>query len=578
MGSSPRPRAMSPPDKPVIDPMRASTGTMQLSASYNEPYDPHTSRHGHSSSQSTADVSYANSYEPRLSRSQRLEAHPVSSTYRSPDQSTTKLRTEYAIRPRQRSSTTSAADGRHPPLRVTVSPSVPHRGSPIITPSYNRSSSPWTADPGYLVPASPHHGHRRLYYTNDGRLTRPRGRHGEYHTESGNRRRYPASRGFRKDEDIDDWDAYSYTKPEEWFGENSVDRLGRGRGYRHSRPLSLTGTEDHSSWMLKKEPRAHGPPPSQRGFDKLDARTRRSTYDSDRESTGSQPSYRVPVSLHQDWDDGYYSSYRDGHHDDGHRHRRRRHHHHHHHDSHDDDYRSLRGHSHTGSASESVAGTGLGTAVMASGYESDWADYPYGYDYTKHRSRSRRPARRHGTEADAYTSDDDLRAYQHETSARRESPSSNESPPEAQRTRRTSRSRIPVPDGHSSRQVSSSSQEDIKKPNDSNSPKESEPQIKSILKTPRDKFPEEPNPVREGVAPLKDAHKKGIPPDARWTKIDRRLVNPAALKAGKERFEDRPEYVIVLRVLSKEEIQAYAIKTQEIRGNSGRIPPFLLTG
>lgn len=135
-----------------------------------------------------------------------------------------------------------------------------------------------------------------------------------------------------------------------------------------------------------------------------------------------------------------------------------------------------------------------------------------------------------------------------------------------------------MPDGHSSRQVSSSSQEDIKKPNDSNSPKESEPQIKSILKTPRDKFPEEPNPVREGVAPLKDAHKKGIPPDARWTKIDRRLVNPAALKAGKERFEDRPEYVIVLRVLSKEEIQAYAIKTQEIRGNSGRIPPFLLTG
>lgn len=89
---------------------------------------------------------------------------------------------------------------------------------------------------------------------------------------------------------------------------------------------------------------------------------------------------------------------------------------------------------------------------------------------------------------------------------------------------------------------------------------------KGILKRPKDRFPEDPNPVREGVAPLKDAHSKGIPPGARWTKIDRRLVNPSALEAGNERFEERSEYVIVLRVLSKEEIQAYALKTQEIRG------------
>ena len=65
---------------------------------------------------------------------------------------------------------------------------------------------------------------------------------------------------------------------------------------------------------------------------------------------------------------------------------------------------------------------------------------------------------------------------------------------------------------------------------------------------------------------MKDANKNGIPPTARWTKIDRRLVNPAALEAGNERFEERPEFVIVLRVLTKEEIQAYALKTQEIRG------------
>ncbi|EED18570.1 conserved hypothetical protein [Talaromyces stipitatus ATCC 10500] len=88
---------------------------------------------------------------------------------------------------------------------------------------------------------------------------------------------------------------------------------------------------------------------------------------------------------------------------------------------------------------------------------------------------------------------------------------------------------------------------------------------RGILEPPQAKFPEEPNPVHEGVTPLKDALEKGVPARARWTKIDRRLVNPAALEAGLERFEERPEYVIVLRVLTKEEIQAYALKTQEIR-------------
>lgn len=122
----------------------------------------------------------------------------------------------------------------------------------------------------------------------------------------------------------------------------------------------------------------------------------------------------------------------------------------------------------------------------------------------------------------------------------------------------------------SSRQASGSSQDENKRSSESpTSPKEGgshQTQLKSILKQPREKFPEEPNPVREGVAPLKDAHKKGIPPGARWTKIDRRLVNPEALEAGQERFEKRSDCVIVLRVLPKEEIQAYALKTQEIRG------------
>ena len=89
---------------------------------------------------------------------------------------------------------------------------------------------------------------------------------------------------------------------------------------------------------------------------------------------------------------------------------------------------------------------------------------------------------------------------------------------------------------------------------------------KGILRQPREKFPEDPAPVREGVAPLKDAGKKGIPPNARWTKIDRKLVNPEALDMGNERYEERIDYVIVLRVLTKEEIEQYAKKTQEIRG------------
>ncbi|KAF2162790.1 hypothetical protein M409DRAFT_68793 [Zasmidium cellare ATCC 36951] len=88
---------------------------------------------------------------------------------------------------------------------------------------------------------------------------------------------------------------------------------------------------------------------------------------------------------------------------------------------------------------------------------------------------------------------------------------------------------------------------------------------RGILKKPTDKFPEDPNAVREGVAPLKDATKKGIPPGARWTKIDRRLVNPEALEAAHERFEERLDCVIVLRVLTKEEIQKLADRTREIR-------------
>ncbi|SMY22529.1 unnamed protein product [Zymoseptoria tritici ST99CH_1A5] len=94
---------------------------------------------------------------------------------------------------------------------------------------------------------------------------------------------------------------------------------------------------------------------------------------------------------------------------------------------------------------------------------------------------------------------------------------------------------------------------------------EEERRPKGILKKPTAKFPENSDNIREGVAPLKDATKKGIPPGARWTKIDRRLVNPEALEAAQERFEERLDCVIVLRVLTKEEIQKLADRTASIR-------------
>ena len=89
---------------------------------------------------------------------------------------------------------------------------------------------------------------------------------------------------------------------------------------------------------------------------------------------------------------------------------------------------------------------------------------------------------------------------------------------------------------------------------------------KGILRQLTQKFPEDPNPIREGVALLRDS-KLGerIPLEARWTKIGRQLVNPEALEEAKERFEERPDCVIVLRILSKEEIEKLAHRTEEIR-------------
>ncbi|PYH48939.1 uncharacterized protein BP01DRAFT_288649 [Aspergillus saccharolyticus JOP 1030-1] len=603
MGPAVRYRPMSPNGSRMMDPMRASTGTVQLSSSYN-PYDL-TNRPTHSSYHS--DVNYIPSYEPRSARESRLEAQPISSTtYRDPGHSTT-LRTEYAIRPRQRSNTASAVEIQYAPNRYDTSASPLSRASPVIVPGHHRSPSPQRTQERYVVPASSHRHHRRHppsstdYASDTGRrdlkdrMTMARIPHNAYPAyEHSPRWRYPPTGGLKKGEDIDDYHAYSYTNPREQFEKDSAARMRRDqRGHPRDRPLSLTGPDD-PQLQLRKESRALGPPPSQRGFDRIEhgGRGRRSTYgsaDSDVESSNSRrrSSQIVPVSLHQDIDEGY-SSYRSEHED--HRHRRRRHRRHvDERYSHDD--RSSR--KSLSKASVISGSTGLGTAVL--GYPDDFddglsprtdrhrsRDRSAREDENKphhSRSRRRRSRRRDESDSDSYTSDEDLKQYRREPSAHRRRDGSDASASSSDRgsqylivnrtPRHRSQSRRRTEDASAkdgSRPERLSSPEEQKRPEPAAAKDQEPPAPKGILKPPRAKFPEEPNPVREGVAPLKDAHKKGIPPGARWTKIDRRLVNPAALEVGRERYEERSEYVIVLRVLTKEEIQAYAVKTQEIRG------------
>lgn len=59
--------------------------------------------------------------------------------------------------------------------------------------------------------------------------------------------------------------------------------------------------------------------------------------------------------------------------------------------------------------------------------------------------------------------------------------------------------------------------------------------------------------------------KSGVPPDARWTKISKNLVDARVLDDSNERYKEVTNEVVVFRVLTKEEIYHYAIKTQESR-------------
>lgn len=92
-------------------------------------------------------------------------------------------------------------------------------------------------------------------------------------------------------------------------------------------------------------------------------------------------------------------------------------------------------------------------------------------------------------------------------------------------------------------------------------------ETRGILRRPTEHFPEHPHFPREGVAPLASVP-RDVPRDARWTQIARQLVDPEALILGNERFEERQDHVVVLRVLTMEEMTQYALVTARLRGKT----------
>ncbi|KAF2181759.1 hypothetical protein K469DRAFT_691838 [Zopfia rhizophila CBS 207.26] len=76
---------------------------------------------------------------------------------------------------------------------------------------------------------------------------------------------------------------------------------------------------------------------------------------------------------------------------------------------------------------------------------------------------------------------------------------------------------------------------------------------------------DEDDGIRHPRPTTPEVGEQSIPANARWTKIDRRLVNAQALEEAGERFEEREGAVIVLRVVPRENIMRLAERTREIR-------------
>ncbi|ORY02187.1 hypothetical protein BCR34DRAFT_88313 [Clohesyomyces aquaticus] len=100
-------------------------------------------------------------------------------------------------------------------------------------------------------------------------------------------------------------------------------------------------------------------------------------------------------------------------------------------------------------------------------------------------------------------------------------------------------------------------------------------EINSTLDLAREPVDNLDDPKEPSSLNVRSSIGKEIPPDATWTKIDRRLVNPEALQEAKESWEERDDCLIVLRILTHDEIQKLADRTREIRleremGNGSR--------
>lgn len=67
-----------------------------------------------------------------------------------------------------------------------------------------------------------------------------------------------------------------------------------------------------------------------------------------------------------------------------------------------------------------------------------------------------------------------------------------------------------------------------------------------------------------------DSRGRDIPLDAKWTRIKRSLVSPAVLEKAHVRYEARPDFVAVLGVLTRDQIEEFARQSAEVRSSRGR--------
>lgn len=518
-------------------------------------------------------------------------------------------KTGYATRPKGR---TSSDSGRRPlNLLAAASPSrqsPPHSG-------HDKSRAPqdyyYYADDNsgrYVIPASSKRSKYRTSYSGgerDGRSKKGSKDKNDSSKNSGS----SGTRGPKKNSPVlatnnpseaDIYDGYSYTNPREQFYRDSdlIDDYRREKGKRKERPRSLAGGDLYSP-QPKYDPWKAGPPRPTGGVDHPSQEDYRMGHDRntngrhrDADAGGRWPSQRNPVALHQQGDsvpsghgnsDVYDSSgYRIRHDEDGtvvvvedkpyHNNRRDL-----------EQYPNRSFNDRRESASVSPDDGYNNRRYPKSDRDAYGRDAPTssGAEGRRHLDRTYeypREIRRHASDTEQESSEEDDDNYRHRRKDRRPADSRDWSP-NRRRERYSDDSQDDRPHFQTNKEgkkepvvtnstISPESTENRQKKVqvvESNSTRETELAApKGILKQPTDRFPEDPNAVREGVAPAKDAHIKGIPPAARWTKIDRRLVSPSALE-GQERFEERPDYVIVLRVLSKDEIHGYALRTAEIR-------------